>query len=87
MDEAIRLSLNMRSQQYLKSCSNVFQSALNARGGNVISPFHLSELISLDVQVGQRAETAIGPPALLSDMHMVTLHLNSSKCIFLQGYY
>ncbi len=66
-----------------------FQGVPNARGRNIISPFHLSELVpfSLDMQVGQHVETAICPRALPSDMHTVTLHRSRRKCILLSGYY
>lgn len=55
-----------------------FQGAPNVCGSNVISPFHLSELvlISVDMQVGQHVETAICPRAFPSDTHTVTLHRN-----------
>lgn len=73
----------------LKCSESGFQEAPNVCGRNVISPFHFSELvlISRDMQVGQHVETAICPPALPSDMHVVTLHRNPCKCIFLSGYY
>lgn len=62
----------------LSNIQSGFQGATNLRRSNVISPFHLSELvlISLDMQVGQHVETAICPQVLLSEMHTVPLHRN-----------